>query len=92
MNWITRWIRPTALTGLTTGLPFVGTVQEGDRTCRVYSGLAVVTKDSSRIEFEGGAAVSGRGHISTGRVAGKIVSTFRDDRRRSHFFAITFLG
>gem|GEM_PF-5358971 len=83
-------IRPSALTGLTTGLRFIAEIHPNGRPTRVYSNLKVIEQTDTAITFEGGAFASKTGSIGGGSVHGKIVNTFRDQRGGKHFMSMSF--
>jgi hypothetical protein len=82
---ITRWIRPTALTGLTTGLRYAGCLGNGRK---VYSNLRVVRRTPEVIVFEG-AASAGTHSLASGSKHGQVVTTWRTGLR-IHFQSSEF--
>jgi hypothetical protein len=83
--WLSRHHRLSQL-DLTFGLRYVGVVGN-DR--RVFSNLKVVERRPDEVIFEGGAAARADS-VESGRVRGRVVTTWVDTRGKPHFQSISY--
>ena len=86
MSWLARWLRPSALTGLTTGLKYVGTLSNGRK---VYSNLRVETRTPDEIHFVGGSFANVEIIGGIGEPDGTVVVTWGESSFFPHFMSVT---